>query len=424
MTEPSEQSTSFPDLTPGQIVSGTLALLGTAAGFWFLYLYSSVLVILFAAIVMSTATQPLAERLARLKISRPWNVFLVYVLLILPLLVALSLGAPTLTDQAARIGSQLPSSYQTLREDMLEHPNFLVWRVARVLPEELTFERPPTETDGETEMSATTELFQMLGATGRALFALVAVLLLGYYWTLEGQRIQQNLLLLLPQERRTRAETFLRDAQDRLAAFVTGQSLLSVSVGAMAFGVYLLLNLPNALLLSLFAAVGEAIPVIGPALGAIPAALVAYSIEPIDAVWVIVATLVIQQVEAQLLVPRVMRRAVGVHPILTILALMGFGLLFGVAGALVAIPFAAILQDSVSRLIDADASADVLRGRDRMSRLRYEAHQLAQDVRKRLREGDDELRETELQVNDILEKIVSDLDSLLAEGQEKGRPSP
>jgi hypothetical protein len=158
---------------------------------------------------------------------------------------------------------------------------------------------------------------------------------------------------------------------------------------------------------------------IGPLLGAIPAALVALSISPGRLVWVIIATMVIQQLENSLLVPRVMRKAVGVNPFVTLLALFTFSSLLGLPGALMAIPMAAILQLLIDRYIfHAPASEEGSMGRGHASRLRYEAQDLAQDLRNqaRLKKGGSDLmlRQTD-QVMDEIEAITTDLDWLLAQ---------
>jgi predicted PurR-regulated permease PerM len=102
----------------------------------------------------------------------------------------------------------------------------------------------------------------------------------------------------------------------------------------LAFVAYSLIGLPNALLLALFAGLLEAVPVIGPFLGAVPAIIVGLSVSPVTALWVILATGIIQQLENSLLVPRVMNRTIGVRPLVTLLALLAFGSLFGIWGRL------------------------------------------------------------------------------------------
>jgi hypothetical protein len=166
---------------------------------------------------------------------------------------------------------------------------------------------------------------------------------------------------------------------------------------------------------------------IGPLLGAIPAAVIALSIAPSKLVWVIVATLVIQQTENSVLVPRVMRKAVGVNPFVSLLAIFAFSSLFGIAGALMAIPIAAIIQLLLDRFVfyQAAMEPEVSAGRDYASRLRYEAQDLAQDLRKqaRLKKGGSDLRVKQIdQMMDEIEAITTDLDALLAQVSTSGAP--
>jgi predicted PurR-regulated permease PerM len=208
--------------------------------------------------------------------------------------------------------------------------------------------------------------------------------------------------------------------ETKVGFYIAGQGVLCLIIGIMAFIAYLLIGLPNALVLALVAGTMEAVPMIGPLLGAIPAALVALSIAPDKLIWVIVATVIIQQLENSLLVPRVMRRAVGVNPFVSLLAIFAFSSLFGIAGALMAIPMAAIIQLLLDRFVfhPTPMEPEVSTGRDQASRLRYEAQDLAQDLRKqaRLTKGGSDLRVRQIdQVMDEIETITTDLDALLAQ---------
>ena len=103
---------------------------------------------------------------------------------------------------------------------------------------------------------------------------------------------------------------------------MVGQGILCLTIGLMALVAYLLIGLPNVLVLALIAGVMEAVPMVGPLIGAVPAALVALSIAPSKLMWVIIATLIFQQLENYLLVPRVMNKAVGVNPFVSLLAIL------------------------------------------------------------------------------------------------------
>jgi hypothetical protein len=181
----------------------------------------------------------------------------------------------------------------------------------------------------------------------------------------------------------------------------------------------MLIGLPNALVLALAAGVMEAVPMIGPLLGAVPAGLVALSIAPDRLIWVIVATLIIQQLENTLLVPRIMKKTVGVNPFVTLLALFAFSSLFGIAGALMAIPIAAIIQLALNHFVfqSVTVELEVSEGRDYASRLRYEAQDLIQDLRKQSRRKKRGSDQTVMQIEhlmDEIETITTDLDALLA----------
>jgi hypothetical protein len=183
-----------------------------------------------------------------------------------------------------------------------------------------------------------------------------------------------------------------------------------------------LIGLPNAFALAIIAGVLEAIPLLGPVLGAIPALLVALAIEPVLAIWVGVAAIAIQLIENYLLVPRVMDRAVGVSPLITILAIAAFGSALGVLGALLAIPIAAMAQLVIDRFLLREESAAPRppNGRDAVSALRYEAQDLALDIRKVVRRKVERPSATADRFEDELESIAADLDRLLAERSQEG----
>jgi hypothetical protein len=138
-----------------------------------------------------------------------------------------------------------------------------------------------------------------------------------------------------------------------------------------------------------------------------------------------VATVIIQQLENILLVPRVMRKAVGVNPFVTLLAFFAFSSLFGIAGALMAIPMAAIIQLVLDRFVfhPSTMEPEASPGRDLASRLRYEAQDLVSDLRKqaRLKKGGSPLRVKQVdQMMDEIETITTDLDALLAQAHSSG----
>lgn len=266
-----------------------------------------------------------------------------------------------------------------------------------------------------------------ISSASRFVFIFIVVLVLAYYWTLDGPRIIQSLLWLFPQDTRENIGKLISAMEVKVGHYIVGQTILCIVIGVLALIAYLVIGLPNAFVLALVAGLLEAVPIIGPLLGAIPAAIVALSIAPDKLIWVIVATVVIQQLENSLLVPRVMSKAVGVNPFVTLLALFAFSSFYGIAGAIMAIPIAATIQLVLNYFVfhPTATEADASPGRDYASRLRYEAQDLAQDLRKqaRLRKRGTELGIKQIdQVMDEIETITTDLDALLVQANVVDEP--
>jgi len=185
----------------------------------------------------------------------------------------------------------------------------------------------------------------------KGILSMLAIFLLAYYWTQESNFVTRSFLRVMPLPRRKKVREFLQLAETKLGGYVRGQGLLCVAVGVAAFIAYLLIGLPYLLVLAIFAGVMEMVPIFGPALGAIPAFMVALSIDPSKALWVVAATAIIQMLENAVLVPRIMKHSMGVNPIIVLLSLIAFSSVFGFVGALLALPLAAIIQLLVSRVV-------------------------------------------------------------------------
>jgi predicted PurR-regulated permease PerM len=308
----------------------------------------------------------------------------------------------------------------------MSSPDQLIVRLSEFLPETLPSLGPVQQTGPEMIATAGQALGYVAGVA-EAIFIATVILILAFHWTLDGPQIIRSLLLLIPKGQRAIIRELVSAMETKVGSYIAGQGVLCLVIGILALVAYVLIGLPNALILALMAGVLEAVPMIGPLLGAIPAVLVALSIAPAKLVWVVVATVVIQQVENSLLVPRVMRKAVGVNPFVSLLALFAFGSMFGIAGALVAIPIAAIIQLLLDHFVfhPGAMEPEVSAGRDTASRLRYEVQDLAQDLRKqaRLKKGGSDLRVKQIdQVMDEIEAIATDLDALLAKARTPGTP--
>jgi predicted PurR-regulated permease PerM len=411
--------------TTRRVMLATLVVVAVAAGFWLLYHFRLVLFILFVAVTIGIAVRPAVAWLQRRGLPPGLGTFLVYLILLLVLIGFGFLLAPILIEQVATIRASIPDYYQSLRDLMINSRSRLLWRLGEQLPLQLpdisfvpalAGEAPAAEAN-ETVDALVIQALNYGSLVGWSIFVTLATLLLGFYWILEGERAIRAILLLLPRSWRDEARDTFSEIEIKVSAYIRGQAFLCLIIGVFSLIAYLLIGLPYALVLALIAGLMEAVPYIGPTLGALPALLLALSIDPMQALWVLVATIIIQQLESNVLMPRIMDESVGVNPIITLLSIAAFGSLLGVLGAILAIPMAAIFQILLHRFLTGPAAMEqeVPEGRDSLSVLRYEIQTLIQDMRQHVRNKELVPEEETDQIEEKIEAIATDLDSILAQ---------
>jgi predicted PurR-regulated permease PerM len=186
-------------------------------------------------------------------------------------------------------------------------------------------------------------------AVAEAAASLATILTIIFFWLVEPARVQRYALAYLPAARRAGARDAWNEIEARLGLWVRGQLILMGAIGVATGLAYSLLGLPGALLLGLIAALAEAIPIVGPLAGAIPAILVAATVSPEMAVVVACVYLVLQVLEGSILVPMVMRNSIGISPLLVLVSLLVGGAVGGVVGAFLSVPVAASAEIILSR---------------------------------------------------------------------------
>ncbi len=180
--------------------------------------------------------------------------------------------------------------------------------------------------------------------------SIATVLAIVFFWLVEHARLQRYALAFLPLERRAGARDAWNAVESRLGLWVRGQLTLMAAIGIATGVAYSLLGLPSALLLALIAAITEAIPIVGPLLGAIPAIVIAATVSPQLALVVAGVYVLLQAIEGNVLVPYVMRNAVGISPFLVLVSLLIGGSVGGFVGALLAVPVAATVEALLERV--------------------------------------------------------------------------
>lgn len=174
-------------------------------------------------------------------------------------------------------------------------------------------------------------------------FSLLAVFVISFYFMLGRNKIRGEIAAFFPKHSQEKVLTIISLIENKLGSWFRGQIVLSFSIGFSSWIALTLLGVPFALPLALLAGILEIIPTIGPIISSIPAVIVALSISPVLGITVIVFYIIIQMLENNFLVPKIMEKAVGLNPIVIILGVMIGAKLMGVLGALLSVPFISTL---------------------------------------------------------------------------------
>jgi predicted PurR-regulated permease PerM len=308
-----------------------------------------VIVLVFVAVLIGSALEPLVERLRTLiGLGRVATVLLVYAgFLVLVALLAL-IVVPAAVGQATQTAADIPPMLDSAR----------TW-AGRLQPAVLA--------SGVTGMLATAQAaLQSSAATkptvilqagltaAEALVSVTTVLALVFFWLVEHAILQRYALAFVPAARRRGVHVAWEQVEQRLGQWVRGELVLMATMGIATGVTYSILGLPSALLLGLFAGVMEAIPMVGPLIGAIPAIIVAATQSPELALVVAGVYVVLQAIEGNVLVPIVMRNAIGLSPFLVLVSILTGGAVAGIPGAILAVPIAATVEVVLERLQERD----------------------------------------------------------------------
>ncbi len=173
-------------------------------------------------------------------------------------------------------------------------------------------------------------------------FAIIPIMI--YYFLCDGNKIYNKILLILPTEKRGVTKKVLKDIDRVLTRYIASQLLLSGLIGMLTFILLLLLKIKFPLWISILNAILNIIPYFGPIFGAIPAVMVAIVDSPIKALWVIIGMFVIQQIEGDILAPKMTGDSTDMHPFVIIILLLIGDNIAGFVGMILIVPIAVIIK--------------------------------------------------------------------------------
>lgn len=301
----------------------------------FIYLVWDIIVLLFVSLLFAASLSPAINWLEKKKIPRSAGILLIYAVVLLFLSLVAVLIIPPITEQIRDLAGAFPAYYDRFLQsfgDLRMRSN-----VGEVLQQNLT-------SVGQKLSSYTNGVFSLVSGLFGGIVTFITVLVLTFYFAVKKDGLKHFVKSLTPIKYQSYAVNVFLRIQDKLGLWLRGQLLLSGIIFLVTLIGLLILNVRYALVLALIAGITEAIPFVGPFIGAVPAVFLAFLESPLKGAFVVILYIVIQQLENNIIVPKVMQKTVGLNPIVVMVAILLGAKLAGVLGALLAIPMATAIM--------------------------------------------------------------------------------
>lgn len=357
------------EVTEARLRRLLLILLITIAGLYLisyawhkLQFLSSIILLFFAAWIISFILSPVADWLQSHRLSRAWAVSLVYLALTVLLTGVITLAVPVISTQISQLAEHItllttPDNLQNLNNQVVTQlKSFGISdHDAHHVIDQLT-----NNLQNGAQQAVTSILINaadLLSSVANILLDTVIVLILSFYMMLDGRRLFDNLIERLPISWQTDVRMFEVHVSRVFGGFIRSQLIIGFSYGLLTWIALEILQVPNGFLISLIAGLIMIIPFAGPFLALVPPmALTLLEVAPADALRTELILLVIlfveQQIVMQGLAPRIMSQGVGLHPLWLFAALLLGAKEAGVWGAFFAAPVAALLAVVAREIYD------------------------------------------------------------------------
>ena len=298
---------------------------------YFIYLTREVFVILFLSVILAASFEPWVNWLQKHKVPRTLSVLTIYIVLLAFLALIVITMVPPIAEQIGQLAKSLPVFYERLALEF--SPNGIGVDQQTALYETL-------QTMSSNLGQTTKSVFSTLTGVFGGLVSFFAILVIVFYITVEKNILRKFFFLFTPDHKKSYVSELIDEIKKKMGMWLRGQLALSLIVGILTYIGLTILGVKYALVLALIAGLFEIVPFVGPWLSAIPAVIIGFSDSLTKVVLILALYLIIQQAENHLIV----QKAVGLNPIIVIISILIGAKLFGMMGALIAVPIAAVID--------------------------------------------------------------------------------
>lgn len=327
------------------VVVVLLTALLFALAVWLIYQLQAIVVWTILALFLAIGLSPSVDWLHRHHLPRALAILLVYLVLIVVLAGIAAVVEPALAQQVLqllRVLQQPGGLGEAL--DRIVGPLGLGGMVASVRPQ---LDAIPGELAG-----ALGSVTSVTVATIGTITGAVSVAVLGFFFLHDGREMVNRATELIPVRHRPAARRVLQHSARAIDGYIRGNLAISVIAGVSVYVGMLILGIPYALPLAILLGILDLIPMVGAQLGAVPVVLAALMVSPLKAVIILAYILVYSQIESNVLNPWIYGRSDQLPGLVVFLAFLAGSLLFGILGALIAIPTANIIRVVVQEWMD------------------------------------------------------------------------
>lgn len=308
--------------------------------FWLLYLLRNVVAIILTAVVIASGVEPAAHWFSRYRIPRVLGVLFVYLAAFSLLGAVFYFILPPLFFELSDFVGQLPRYLEGefAPRNILSFLPQLPIGFSDILRSALLNFQASFWESGSGVFNVAARVF------GGAL-SLILIIVISFYLSVQEHGIENFLKIITPKEHERYILDLWARSRRKIGLWLQGQLLLGVLVGVLVYLGLTILGVRYALLLAILTGIFEVIPVFGPVMAAIPAVGIALLQKPVLGLATLVLYVIVQQFENHLIYPLVVRKTIGVPPLLVVLSLIIGGTLAGFFGILLAVPVAAVLVE-------------------------------------------------------------------------------
>jgi predicted PurR-regulated permease PerM len=307
---------------------------------YLVYKVAVVVLVLLLTILFSIIVSAPVDYLNRRGIGRGLGTLVVLGGFVLIFGIAGAALVPTIEDQASEFVDTFPALLENVQQIVVQLQSAVGLKTSFSLDPQNTLDRARNFLSG----GALATVASVGASVATVLSFAIVVLITTVYAVARPAPLVNGFVSLFPAGQRQRVREILDEMYKTVQKWFLGQLASMTIIGLLFTVAMFVIGIPFALLLGIFSGLISFVPYVGPLISVIPPVLLALTGNPIDAVWVILAYLVIQAIEGNLVQPIVMSRAVSLHPVTLVFALLAMGTLFGFVGVFLAIPLVAALH--------------------------------------------------------------------------------